>query len=111
VDLIGSEDVTLTAGVPTVWIDVLDELDEHGGDLSSLERIVVGGSAAPEEVTRRYKDEYDVTVEHAWGMTETMSIGAVSRPQSLDGGGVPGGETRQACQTGAIISWTRDEGG
>ncbi len=82
VDLIGSEGVTLTAGVPTVWIDVLDELDEHGGDLSSLERIVVGGSAAPEEVTRRYKDEYDVTVEHAWGMTETMSIGAVSRPKA-----------------------------
>ena len=82
VELIGSEGVTLTAGVPTVWIDVLDELDEHGGDLSSLERIVVGGSAAPEEVTRRYDDEHDVVVEHAWGMTETMSIGSVSRPKA-----------------------------
>jgi len=59
--------VTLTAGVPTVWIDVLDHLDEHGGDLSSLERIVVGGSAAPREVMRRYEDEHDVTIEHAWG--------------------------------------------
>jgi Acyl-CoA synthetases (AMP-forming)/AMP-acid ligases II len=65
-----------------VWIDVLDELDEHGGDLSSLERIVVGGSAAPEEVTKRYDDEHDVVVEHAWGMTETMSIGSVSRPKA-----------------------------
>ncbi|MFT4909125.1 MAG: fatty-acyl-CoA synthase [Natronomonas sp.] len=82
VDLIESEDVTLTAGVPTVWIDVLGHLDEHGGDLSSLERIIVGGSAAPREVMRRYEDEYDVTIEHAWGMTEVMSIGSVSRPTS-----------------------------
>ncbi|XVH32989.1 long-chain fatty acid--CoA ligase [Haloferacaceae archaeon DSL9] len=81
VDLIESEGVTLTAGVPTIWIDVLEHLDDHGGDLSSLERIVVGGSAAPKEVMRRYADEYDVTIEHAWGMTETMSIGSVSRPK------------------------------
>ena len=82
VALIEAEGVTLTAGVPTVWIDVLDHLDDHGGDLSSLDRIVVGGSAAPREVMRRYEDEHDVTIEHAWGMTETMSIGSVSRPIS-----------------------------
>ena len=82
VDLIETEEVTLTAGVPTVWINVLEYLDEHGGDLSSLERIVVGGSAAPEGVMRRYEDEYDVLIDHAWGMTETMSIGSVSRPKS-----------------------------
>jgi len=82
VDLIEAEGVTLTSGVPTVWIDVLDYLDDHGGDLSSLERVVVGGSAAPEEVMRRYEDEYDVQIEHAWGMTETMSIGSVSRPKA-----------------------------
>lgn len=81
-NLIESEGVTLTAGVPTVWIDLLDYLDENDHDISSLERIVVGGSAAPEEVMRRYEDEYDVVMEQAWGMTETMSIGSVSRPKS-----------------------------
>ncbi|UHQ95232.1 long-chain fatty acid--CoA ligase [Haloterrigena alkaliphila] len=80
--LIEEESVTMTAGVPTVWIDLLEHIDEHGGDLSSLERIIVGGSAAPEEMMRRYDDEFDVTVEHAWGMTETMSIGSVSRPKA-----------------------------
>ncbi|MDS0474139.1 long-chain fatty acid--CoA ligase [Natrinema sp. 1APR25-10V2] len=80
-ELIEREGVTMTAGVPTVWIDLLEYVDEHGGDLSSLERIVVGGSAAPEEMMRRYDEEFDVTVEHAWGMTETMSIGSVSRPK------------------------------
>ncbi|MFB1062988.1 long-chain fatty acid--CoA ligase [Natrinema sp. H-ect4] len=81
-ELIEREGVTMTAGVPTVWINLLEYIDEHGGDLSSLERIVVGGSAAPEEMMRRYDEEFDVTVEHAWGMTETMSIGSVSRPKS-----------------------------
>jgi len=65
-ELIEREGVTMTAGVPTVWINLLEYIDEHGGDLSSLERIVVGGSAAPEEMMRR-DEEFDVTVEHAWG--------------------------------------------
>ena len=82
VELVEREDVTLTAGVPTVWIDVLDYLDDNDADISSLERIVVGGSAAPEGVMRRYEDEYGVTIDHAWGMTETMSIGSVSRPKA-----------------------------
>jgi fatty-acyl-CoA synthase len=82
VRLIEEEDVTLTTGVPTVWLNVLDYLDEHDADVSSLERIVVGGSAAPEAMMRRYEEEYGVTVDHAWGMTETMSIGSVSRPKS-----------------------------
>ncbi|WP_193569996.1 MULTISPECIES: long-chain fatty acid--CoA ligase [Halorussus] len=82
VDLVESEGVTLTAGVPTVWIDVLDYLEDHDADISSLERIVVGGSAAPEGVMRRYEDEHGVTIDHAWGMTETMSIGSVSRPKA-----------------------------
>ena len=82
VNLIETEGVTLTAGVPTVWIDMLDYLDSHDADISSLDRIVVGGSAAPKGVMERYQEEYDVTIEHAWGMTETMSIGSVSRPKA-----------------------------
>jgi fatty-acyl-CoA synthase len=83
--LIESEDVTLTAGVPTVWIRLLEYLDDHDVDVGSLERIVVGGSAAPEAVMRRYREEYGVTVDHAWGMTETMSVGSVSRPKASTG--------------------------
>ena len=82
VSLIESEGVTLTAGVPTVWINVLDYLEDHDADLSSLERIVVGGSAAPAEMMRRYEDDYGVSVDHAWGMTETMSIGSMARPKA-----------------------------
>jgi fatty-acyl-CoA synthase len=75
--LIESEGVTLTAGVPTVWLGLLEYVDEHDVDLSSLDRIVIGGSAAPESVIRRF-DELGVDVIHAWGMTETSPIGTVS---------------------------------
>ncbi|MFC6991775.1 long-chain fatty acid--CoA ligase [Haladaptatus sp. GCM10025707] len=80
--LIEEEGVTLTGGVPTVWISMLEYLDEHDADISSLERIVAGGSAVPEGVMRRYEEEYGVTIDQAWGMTETMSISTVSRPKS-----------------------------
>ena len=84
INLIDREGVTLTAGVPTVWIDVLEALDPSSDALESLERIIVGGSAAPTGVMQRYQAEHDVTIEHAWGMTETMSIGSVGRDRPGD---------------------------
>ncbi len=79
--VIETEGVTVTHGVPTVWIDFADYLDDHDVDVSSLERIVTGGSALPKDLMRRY-EEYGVTVEHTWGMTETMSLACASRPKS-----------------------------
>ncbi|KTG07656.1 long-chain fatty acid--CoA ligase [Haloferax profundi] len=76
--LIESEGVTMTAGVPTVWLGLLDYLDEHDTDISSLERIVIGGAAAPKSVIRRFDEEYDVEVVHAWGMTEMSPVGTVA---------------------------------
>jgi fatty-acyl-CoA synthase len=80
VDLIDREGVTLTAGVPTVWLGVLDHLADHPdptGALSTLDRIVVGGAAPPERLIRAF-DDYGVEVLHGWGMTETSPVGAVS---------------------------------
>ena len=75
--LIEDEEVTLTAGVPTVWIGLLEYMEDNEVDLSSLERIVIGGSAAPESMIRRF-DDLGVEVMHAWGMTEMGPIGSVS---------------------------------
>ena len=75
--LIEDEGVTVTAGVPTVWLGLLEYVGANDVDLSTLERVVIGGSAAPESVIRQF-DELGVDVLHAWGMTETAPIGSVA---------------------------------
>jgi len=96
VDLIEREDVTLTAGVPTVWLGVLDYLETADADLSTLERIIIGGAAPPERLIRAF-DDRGVEVVHGWGMTETAPVGAVShlKPGLRDAGY----ETRLAKRT------------
>ncbi|MHB9288468.1 long-chain fatty acid--CoA ligase [Halobacteriales archaeon Cl-PHB] len=76
--LIEEENVTVTAGVPTVWLGLLEYLQDHEVDLSSLAEIYIGGAAAPESVIRQY-DDLGVEVVHAWGMTETSPIGSTAK--------------------------------
>jgi fatty-acyl-CoA synthase len=78
--LMESERVTLAAGVPTIWIGVLDEL--HGRDLSALERIVCGGSAVPRALSEAYREKLGLPILQAWGMTETSPLGSVCRVRS-----------------------------
>jgi fatty-acyl-CoA synthase len=74
------EEVTLTAGVPTVFIAVLQALDAEPDkyDLSALRAMVIGGSAAPKGVIKDYKERHGIEVLHAWGMTEMSPIGTVA---------------------------------
>ena len=76
--LIASERVTMTAGVPTVWLAMLAALESGSHDLSSLNRIVCGGSAAPRAMMERYEKQYGVPIWHAWGMTEMTPLGSVA---------------------------------
>jgi fatty-acyl-CoA synthase len=75
--LIADERVTVAGGVPTVWLGVLAALEAAPHDLSSLQRIVVGGSAAPRAMMERFEKQYGVPIWHAWGMTELSPIGSV----------------------------------
>jgi fatty-acyl-CoA synthase len=86
ISLLVSERVTLTAGVPTVWLGVLQELDMNPGayDLSRLRAIVIGGSAAPPAMIRAYQERHGLKIVHAWGMTEMTPIGTLCNlPASL----------------------------
>ncbi len=78
--LIDGEGVTFTAGVPTVWLRVLETIaaDPAAFDLTRLHTVLVGGSAASTAMIEAF-DELGVAVLHAWGMTETTPIGSVSR--------------------------------
>jgi len=82
IGLIEAERVTITAGVPTVWLGVLAELDARPRDVRSLARIVCGGSAAPRAMMDGFQQRHGVPIWHAWGMTELSPIGSVSHLKS-----------------------------
>jgi len=75
--LILEEGVTLTAAVPTVWLAMLQHLESTGAGLGKLDRVVIGGSAAPRSMIAAFEETYKVTVAHAWGMTEMSPLGSV----------------------------------
>jgi fatty-acyl-CoA synthase len=79
-ELMVAEKVTVAAGVPTIWLGIRDVLDANPGKypLQPGIRMIVGGSAAPEQLIRDF-DRHGMSLLHAWGMTETSPIGTVSR--------------------------------
>ena len=79
-ELLETEGVTFSAAVPTVWMMLLQHLRKTGASLSTLRRVVIGGSAVPEAMLRAFRDEYGVDVTHAWGMTETSPLGTQATP-------------------------------
>jgi fatty-acyl-CoA synthase len=81
-----TEEVTITAGVPTIWMGILDELDANPGkhDISSIRCMIVGGSAAPQSMIEAFEKRHGLRILHAWGMTETCPLGSVSDPTSRE---------------------------
>jgi len=79
-ELMESEQVTAAAGVPTIWIGIRDALEANPTKYKLLPtiRMIVGGSAAPEQLIRDF-DKFGLRLLHAWGMTETSPVGTVSR--------------------------------
>src|SRR5262249_7114042 len=81
VDLFHRERVTLTGGVPTIWMGVMQFLDANPGkyDLSAIRAMYVGGSAVPQAMIEAFEKKFGLTIFHAWGMTEMAPLGTVSR--------------------------------
>jgi fatty-acyl-CoA synthase len=78
--LIETESVTMTAGVPTVWLALQNYLVQTGKGIPSLKRVVIGGSACPRSIMETFEQKYGVYVHHAWGMTEMSPIGTFNSP-------------------------------
>ncbi|MGH7437222.1 MAG: long-chain fatty acid--CoA ligase [Polyangiaceae bacterium] len=121
-DLMASEKVTFSAGVPTIWIGILALLDANPQkwDLSRLRQMVIGGAAAPPALIDAFQKRHGLSVVHAWGMTETNPLGTISRikPQlaslpaekqlavkASQGYAVPFVETRHVSDDGKLLPW------
>lgn len=78
--LIQSEQADIILGVPTLWLGLLNHLSKTGETLTSVKRVVIGGSAAPLSMIQEFEDKHDAFVVHAWGMTEMSPTGTVCAP-------------------------------
>jgi len=118
--LIEQEKVTLSAGVPTVWLMLLQHLGANKLRFSTLERTVIGGSACPPAMIRSFQDDYGVKVFHAWGMTEMSPLGTVGSlkakqlaldkearyaVQAKQGRGIFGVEMKIIDERGKELAW------
>jgi len=118
--LVEAEKVTLTAGVPTLWLGILNLLEKEHYDMSSLRGMVVGGAAAPQSMIEEFEKKHGLNVVHAWGMTEMSPLGTVSFLKSYQrdlpeaerfairakqGMPVPGVEIRAVDVEGKEIPW------
>jgi fatty-acyl-CoA synthase len=79
-DLLAGERVTITAGVPTVWFGIADELARRGARLPDLRRIFIGGAQPPTSLIERYRTEFGIPIMQVWGMTETSPLASVAWP-------------------------------
>jgi len=78
-ELFEQEKVTISMGVPTVWLGLLQFLKDNNLKFSTFQRTVVGGSACPESMIRAFEENYGVRVHHAWGMTELSPMGSLCK--------------------------------
>ncbi|MCH7343905.1 3-(methylthio)propionyl-CoA ligase [Pelomonas sp. CA6] len=78
-ELFEAEQVSFSAGVPTVWLGLLNYVRGQGLKFSSFKRTVIGGSACPPAMLKTLMDDYGVEVIHAWGMTELSPLGTLSK--------------------------------
>jgi fatty-acyl-CoA synthase len=75
-----AEQATFLLGVPTIWVGVLDHLDQTGQKLTSVRNVAIGGSAPTAALIRRVEDQLGATVRQIWGMTETSPLGVINTP-------------------------------
>jgi fatty-acyl-CoA synthase len=80
-ELFDRERVTVTGGVPTVWMGVMQCLDANPGkyDLSAIRAMYVGGSAVPQAMIETFEKKYGLKIFQAWGMTEMAPLGTIAR--------------------------------
>jgi len=126
--IIDSERVTLSLGVPTIWIGVLDYLERSGNtyDFSSLREIASGGSAVPISLIQAYKEKLGIDLVQAYGMTEATPVisynrllsrlDGISEGEKLQMAGsqgvmVPGLEMRLVDDEGKNLAWDGEQRG
>ena len=101
--LIEDEQVTVSLGVPTVWLGMLDYLRASGKRIDSLEKLVSGGAAPPLAMIEAYEKEYGASLNHGWGMTETSPVAAAGINPRVLGRLDQDGQIRAKLKQGQVL--------
>jgi len=113
--IIGRHRPTISAGVPTIWSDLLRYSQTNPVDMSSLRMITAGGAAVPRQLIERFRDELGVQLVQGWGMTETSPLCSLATPprqaspdeeiewRAMTGRIVPGVEVRICADDGSVL--------
>ena len=81
-ELFESEGVETSAGVPTVWLGLIQYMKENNLRFSTLKSTTIGGSACPPAMMKTLRDDFGVRVQHGWGMTEMSPVGTICSPKA-----------------------------
>ncbi|MFN8954080.1 MAG: AMP-binding protein, partial [Burkholderiales bacterium] len=96
-ELMDSEQVTVSAGVPTIWMGLIQHVEQNNLRFAHMKRTCVGGSAMPMALIAKFMDNYGVEVRHGWGMTETTAVATMSILSRAD-------RLRPAAEQHAIVA-------
>jgi 3-(methylthio)propionyl---CoA ligase len=102
-ELFEGENVTASAGVPTVWLGLLAYMRENRLRFGTLESVVVGGSACPPAMIDTFQNEYGIACRHAWGMTEMSPLGTFYSPKNRHETLTPEARHERECKQGRAI--------
>jgi 3-(methylthio)propionyl---CoA ligase len=101
--ILNQQRVTMTCGVPTVWLGLLQHLRASGEKLTTVKRVMTGGSAAPPLLIEAFRDEFGVAVEHGWGMTELSPVGTYNAPKLAQAGLSGEAAVRHMLKQGRVL--------
>ena len=101
--LFEQEKVTVSAGVPTVWLGLLTHVKSNNLKFSTLKETVIGGSACPPAMIESFERDYGVRVVHAWGMTEMSPIGTVCRLMAKHAALSPAEQFKVQIKQGRVV--------
>ena len=102
-ELMESERVTVSAGVPTIWQGLIAHVEQHGLQFSTMRVTGVGGSAMPQSLIAKFADNYNVEVRHGWGMTETTAVATMVSLESKHADWTPAQKHARVAKQGKSL--------
>ena len=99
-ELIEAEGVDSTSAVPTVWLNLINHMQQHKLRFSTLTHTTIGGAACPAAMMKTLRDEFGVRVMHGWGMTEMSPVGTINAPKRKHAALSPEAQFRIAIKQG-----------